>query len=203
MTAPTYDLHIVRGKTFTQAFQYADDEMLYRPITGIPVQAPARITAAGHGVPPNWPVRIESTRAPAELNTPEGEWLVPSVVDSDTLEFDELNLTGAKPFRGPSVLVFPRPADIADWKARMQIRDRIGGEVLLSFSSDPADQADGTITVDVPGSAFVLELLHTITEAIAWTRAVYDLEAIRPDGSVIALIAPSKVTVGQEVTVWG
>jgi len=202
MTAPTFDIHIVRGKTFTQPFMYADDELVYRAITAIPSQAPARITAPAHGVPSGWPVRIESTRAPAELNTPQGEWLTPSRVDDDTLEFDELNLTGAKPFRAPSVLIYPRPADIDSWKARMQIRDRIGGEVLLSFSSDPADLADGTITLDVPGSAFVIELPHAVTEAIGWTRAVYDLEAIRPDGSVISIIAPSKVTVGQEVTVW-
>jgi len=203
MIAPTYDLHIVRGKTFTQPFMYADDELLYRSITAITNQAPARIAAAGHGVPSNWPVRIESTRTPSELNTPDGEWLTPAVVDEDTLEFDELNLAGAKPFRGPSVLVYPRPADITGWKVRAQIRDRIGGQVLLTFSSDPVDQTDGTITVDVPGSAFVMELSHQLTEAITWNRAVYDMEAIRPDGSVVSIIAPSKVTVGQEVTVWG
>lgn len=202
MTVPTFDLTITKGKTLAQSFGYHDEQLVYRNITAMPSKAPVRLTVTGHGVPDNWAVRIERTRAPAELNTPEGEYWTPLVVDADTLEFDQLDMVGAKAFAAPSVLVYPRPADLEGWKARMQIRDRIGGAVLLSFSSDPADQADGTIEVDVANSAFVIGLDAGQTAAISWSSGTYDLEVIRPDGAVVAVIGPSRVVIAPEVTVW-
>lgn len=201
MTEQTIDLIITKGKTFSQAFLCAeDDQYVYRKIATLASAAPAQIAVAGHGLPAGWPARIESVKAPLELNTPEDEWLIPAVINDGVLEINHLNLQGAKPFSGPGVLVYPKPIDITGWTARMQVRDRIGGAVLLNFSSNPGDAPDGTITVDTAGSALVIGLSADKTAAISWSRAVYDIEAARPDGSVIGIVSPSSIIVKQEVT---
>lgn len=51
-------------------------------------------------------------------------------------------------------------------------------------------------------SAFVIGLDTDQTAAIAWSSGTYDLEAIRPDGAVVAVIGPSRVVIAPEVTVW-
>lgn len=202
MAAPTYDITITKGKTFVQTLLYAEDALVYKEASALPALAPARITVAGHGLPTNWPVRIESAKAPSELNTPDGEWWLPRVIDADTLEFNALNLTRAKAFAGPAVLIYQQPTDLTGWKFRAQVRDKVGGTVLLDFSSDPADGATGLIDIDEANSNFTLTIDALTTALIPWNRAVYDIEAIKPDGTVVSVLAPSRVTVEEEITVW-
>lgn len=42
--APEIDMIITRGKTFEFGFLYAEDELLYLPITAMPSTAPVRVT---------------------------------------------------------------------------------------------------------------------------------------------------------------
>lgn len=203
MSAPVVDLIITRGKTLAHRLAISDSELVYRDITALSSLAPARVTVAGHGVPTGWPVRIEGVKAPVELNTPVGQWWLPAVLSADSLEFNALNLLRARTFAGPAVLVYPKPADLSTWQTvRAQVRDKIGGEVLLSFSSSVPDGADGTISIDIAASAITLGLTAEQSAALTWRRAVYDVEVVLADGSVLPVVAPSAVTVEQEVTVW-
>lgn len=206
MAAPTLELKISQGKTLNIDLLYAEETLVYRPLTAISNLAPARFTVPSHGIPDTWPVRIESAKAPGEILTAPGQWKVATKVDVDTIELNDLNLLAAKAFVGPAVLIYKAPGDLTGIKVRMQIRTAAaavaGSVVLLDASSDPADGADGTITVDIPNSAIHIVFPDEITAAITWLKAVYDVEATLPDGTVVGLIAPSKVTLEQEVTVW-
>lgn len=206
MAAPTLDLKISQGKTLNLDPLYAEETLVYRPLTAISNLAPARFTVPAHGIPDIWPVRIESAKAPGEIVTAPGQWKVATKVDADTIELNDLNLLAAKAFVGPAVLVYKAPADLTGVKIRMQIRTlpaaAPGSTVLLTASSDPADLADGQISIDVTNSAIHIVFSDEITAAITWLKAVYDVEALLPDGTVVGIIAPSKVTIEQEVTVW-
>jgi hypothetical protein len=147
-------------------------------------------------------VRTESAVSPTELNMTAPNWRLGTRFDANTVELNDLNLLSAKPFVGPAVLVYQKPADMTGWKMRMQIRDLTTNTVLLDASSDVADAADGTIDIDVPNSAFAVTFSAAQTEAVTWTKAGYDIEAILPDGSVVSLIGPSKITAEKEYTVW-
>lgn len=197
-----YPLRLVRGKTCHQVLLYAGATRKYCPITALVSLAPVRVTVPDHGCPDNWPVRLQGITAPVELNTAEGQALTATVVDANTLELNALDASTLGTFTLSGHVVFQQPVDLTGWKARMQVRNKMGGDLLLSLSSDPADEADGEIEVDVAGSAFILKLTAAQTAALTWNGGVYDLEAVLPDGSVISILAPSPVVVEQEVTVW-
>lgn len=198
--APEIDITITRGKTFEFGYLYAEDELLYLPITGMPSKAPARLTVQGHGVPDGWPVQVACVKAPGELNSADGEFQVAKLVDADTIELNAVNAHCWKPFSGSGLLVLNKPMDLTDWKCRAQVRDRVGGTVLFTWHSDPAENPDGEIEVDVAGSAFVLKIGAEATATLDWARGVYDVEAIAPGGEVYPVTAISSVMVADEVT---
>lgn len=198
--APEIPITITRGKTFEFGFLYAEDDLLYLPITGMPSKAPVRLTVVGHGVPEGWPVQVTCVKAPTELNTPEDESQVAKVVDVDTIELNALNAHCWKAFSGSGLVVFPKPVDLTGWSCRAQVRDKVGGNVLFSWHSDPGENPDGVAEVDVAASQFVLHIDEATAAALTWKRGVYDVEAIAPGGEVYPVTAISTVTVADEVT---
>lgn len=200
MSAPEIPITITRGKTFEFGFLYAEDELLYLPITGMPSKAPVRLTVVGHGVPDGWPVQVTCVKAPAELNTPDDESQIAKLVDVDTVELNALNAHCWKAFSGSGLLVLNKPMDLTGWHCRAQVRDRVGGAVLFTWHSDPAESPDGEIEVDLARSTFVLKMDAATAAALEWKRGKYDVEAIAPGGEVYALTAISDITVADEVT---
>lgn len=198
--APEIPITIQRGKTFEFGFLYAEDELLYLPITGMPSKAPVRLTVQEHGIPDRWPVQITCVKAPAELNTPTDESVIATVVDENTIEINALNAHCWKAFIGTGLLVLNKPMDLTGWHCRAQVRDRVGGEVLFTWHSDPDEDPDGEIEVDVDQSAFVLKMDAATAAALTWKRGKYDVEAIAPGGQVYALTAISDIDVADEVT---
>lgn len=197
---PEIPLRVYRGKTFEFGFLYADDELSYPEITAMPTKAPVRLTITGHNIPDGWPVKITCVKQPEELNTTEGEFVIAKAVDADTIEINNLNAHCWKAFIPPGLLVYRAPMDLTDWQCRAQVRDRVGGEVLFSWHSDPLEGPDGEIEVDVAHSAFVLKMDAATSAALPWSQGVYDVEAISPTGEVYALTAVSPIDVVDEVT---
>ena len=198
--AEQIDITITRGKTFEYGFLYAEDDLLYLPITSMPSKAPVQLTVVGHGVPDGWPVRVTCVKHPVELNTPDDESQIAKLVDVDTIELNALNAHCWKAFSGSGLLVLNKPMDLTGWHCRAQVRDRVGGEVLFTWHSDPAENPDGEIEVDLARSTFVLKMDAATAAALGWKRGKYDVEAIAPGGEVYALTAISDVEVSDEVT---
>lgn len=198
--AEQIDITITRGKTFEFGFLYAEDELLYLPITAMPSTAPVRLTVVGHGVPDGWPVQVQCVKSPAELNSAEDERYIARVIDADTIELNAVNAHCWKAFSGSGLLVLNKPMQLTGWHCRAQVRDRAGGEVLFTWHSDPGENPDGDVDVDVAQSAFVLRADAATTGGLTWKRGVYDVEAIAPSGEVYAVTAVSAVTVESEVT---
>jgi hypothetical protein len=200
MGAPVVDITITRGKTFEFMYRYAEPERVYLPISGLPSVAPVRLTVASHGIPDGWPISIESVRQPEELNTAEGDYLISTAVSGDTIELNSVRADNWRPFVPSGSVIFHRPFDLTGCSARMQIRDRIGGSILLTLTSDPLTVPDGEIDIDISLAALVVRLSPSTTAAITWARGVYDLELITPSGDVYPVTAISKVKIGEEVT---
>lgn len=96
------------------------------------------------------------------------------------------------------VTIIGPPYDLTGCTARMQIRRRPGGTVLLSLSSD-----GGTITLGDAAGTVEMSAAETLTTAIPFRprqyEAVYDLEIEFPDGRVDRVIEGA-VTVSPDVT---
>ncbi|WP_405118749.1 hypothetical protein [Pseudomonas leptonychotis] len=208
--AEQIDLTITRGKTFEFGFLYADDESRQVLITGMPSKVPLQLTVVGHGLPDGWPFWVSCVKTPAELNTSidsddasevmGADPYYVKVVDADTIEVPGVIASCWKSFSGPGVLITAPPVDLTGWQCRAQVRDKVGGEVLFSWHSDPAPNPDGEAMVDVVLSAFFLRMSAATAQALSWKKGVYDFEAIAPGGEVYPLTDISSITVEDEVT---
>lgn len=87
------------------------------------------------------------------------------------------------------------PVDITGCTARMHARERLDEATpLLTMTTE-----NGAITLGGAAGTIALALTATETAAITWTRGVYDLEIVYPDGRVRRLLT-GKITVSPEVT---
>lgn len=198
--AADVDLEILQGKTFTFAFRWASLPIKYAAIEGVPSTTPLRVTVTGHGIPDGWPVAIVSTGGLREVraknNPPRtSEYHTATLVDTDTVEFNEINASSYEPWAAGGYLQFYSPADLSALSARMQIRDRIGGTVLHELESPTSITLDDT-KKEIRGVIGADE-----SAGFSWGKGVYDLELYDPnDVTLVWLIASGKVKVSQEVT---
>lgn len=192
MQPAKHDLHIVQGSTLRDTLRLMQPRYEYRPITGIS-GSPLRLTV-DHGLPGNWLAWVQGVSNMQGVNrSPQTERPHRvTVVDASTLEINALSAFGLNPSGGQ--LIYKPPVDLAGATARMQIREQVGGAVLLELTTE-----NGGLAISGPGT-ITRTLSATQTAALAWTEAVYDLEVQYPDGTVQRYLQGA-VTVSREVTV--
>jgi len=179
MSAPTYDITIVKGKTFAQAYLYASEKVVFKQITGSPLAAPYRITVPAHGVPDGWPVRIEGAKAPLELNTQQRDYLIATVIDVNTIEFNGLNGSAWKAYTTGGVLVYNEPAPLTGWRARAQVRARVGAPVLFSWDSDTgASPWSVSITADTTLGCLAITVTGEAAHTLRWVADIETVEVV-------------------------
>jgi hypothetical protein len=199
MMAAAKDLTIEQGKTFSQVLRWEAPPIIYVPITGILQAAPARITAPSHNCPPGWRVAVVSVKGMSQINaqnTPPkaADYHSATVIDPNTVELNDVNAADFKAYTSGGYLQFNTPVDLTGYSARMSVKDKVGGTVLLSLTT-----VDGRITIDDLTKSITLTISAVDTAALTWKKGVYDLELVSPGGIVTALLAGA-VTVSKEVT---
>lgn len=89
----------------------------------------------------------------------------------------------------------PTPVDLTGCTARMQMRGTITDAVpLITLTTE-----NGGIVLGGVAGTIELVITATVTAAITWAAAVYDLEIVFPSGDVRRLVY-GPVTVSLEVT---
>ncbi len=185
------DLLIVQGSTLRDTLRLMQPRYEYRPITSLG-GSPLRLTV-DHDLPGNWLAWVQGVNGMQNINRSQRE--KPhrvTVVDASTLEINALSAFGLNPSGGQ--LIYKPPVDLTGASARMQIREQVGGAVLLELTTE-----NGGLAIAGPGT-ITRTLSATQTAALAWTEAVYDLEVQYPDGTVQRYLQGA-VTVSREVTV--
>lgn len=201
--AKVQDLTIRRGETFKLTVRWETEPWLYAAIESISRTAPARVTlqAPGADIPDGWRVAVVDAKGMTQLNAannpPKSKDMRRAKVTGLTqLEFNDISAAafGAHT-TGSGYLAWMTPHSLAGYTARMQIKDRVGGTVLLSLTS----AVDGGITLDDAGKVIEITITAAQAEAITWTSGVYDLELVSAGGIVTALMEGA-VTASTEVT---
>lgn len=192
------NLVIEQGETFEQVVRWESPPLKYRPITGIAQSAPISITCPNHAVPNGWKVAVIDVKGMTELNAAnppaDEEFRAATVLDTNTVELNEVSSASFKAYRSGGSLVYYTPKDITGFTARMTVRDRIGGTALVELTS-AADE----IILDAANYTITLVLLPAVTAAFTWTKGVYDLEMVSPTGRVTRILSGS-ITLSKEVT---
>ena len=196
-----HDIEIRRGATFVLPVRWEKEPWLYAAISSISLTAPASITSAAQAIPDGWNVAVVDAKGLTQLNAKNNppkasDMRRATVVSSTVIQFNEISAAAfGKHTPSTGYLAWMTPHSLNGYTARMQIKDRVGGTVLLSLTS----AADGGITLDDTGKVIEITITAEQAEAITWTSGVYDLELVSAGGVVTALLEGA-VSVGTEVT---
>ena len=197
--AAKQDLIIYKGKTYQQVVRWEAGPIIYKPITAISQAAPVVITCASHGIPDQWRVAIQSVKGMTEINSPDDpprdrDYHQATVVDTNTISFNDINSLGYKTYTSGGVLRYLTPVDLTGFTARMSIKDKVGGTELLRL-----DTTNSRIVLNSTASTITLVISATDTAAITFTKGVYDLE-LQSLGGIVTALLYGKVSIEQEVT---
>ena len=203
--AATKDLTIQQGKTFTLALRWETEPIVRKAITGVSFTSGApRITAVGHGAPDGWRCTLYGIKGPKQLNAANNpprndDYHAATVLDADTVELNDINPYDTQGNEWPAYvsggfLQYNTPMDLTGYTARLAVKDKIGGTVLLSLTTE-----NNGIVIDNAKKTITLTVEATATDDFTWTRGVYDLEMVSPTGVVTALIS-GRVSISKEVT---
>jgi hypothetical protein len=200
------DLCIRKGATVELPIRIESGNLGYAAISAVAQSAPARITAAEHGIPDGWRVAVVNVAGMTEINaevsrpgaTPKDSAFVRVTrVDDDTLDLNSVNAAGFRAYKSGGQVVFWQPLDLTQYEgARMEVKNKVGGNRLAFWST-----ADNTLDLDQVNQCLWLKLSDEETAEIEWASGVFDIELLRSGGEVDALCsADSTITVLPEVT---
>ena len=197
--ADTKDLAVQQGKTFSMVLRWESEPTVYRPITAIQQTAPVRMTVDTTGLPDGWRCAVTNVKGMTEINAEannlkDKDFKPVKVVDANTLEINEINAAGFKAYASGGILQFNTPVVLTGYTARLAIKDKVGGTVLHSLTTENTG-----IVINTSANTITLTISATETAAFTWKAGVYDLELVSATGVVTALLA-GKVTVSKEVT---
>lgn len=194
------DLVLVQGSTFHKVVRWESPRWRTVPIEGISQSGIVQVqTPTPHGIPDGWRVAVVDAKGMTELNARENppgdeDLRTASVVSPTAVEFNEISSAAFRAYASGGWLKWREPKDITDYTARMSIKNRVGGDLLLSLGD-----ADGRLVVDA--AEFTIELLidSVTTEGITWAKGVYDLEMVSPSG-VVETLMRGAISIHKEIT---
>lgn len=201
MAAVRANLTIYQGETFERIIRWEMSPFVYKAITGITNAAPVVITAVGHGLATGWRTAVASVLGMVEINAKhaparDSELVQVTVVDVDHVSLNTVNSAGFGVYVSGGYLQYSTPVDLTGYHARMEIKDRVGGTILLTLTDQTPDFR---IVLDNAAHTITLNINAVDTAALAWQSGVYDLEMISPAGRVTRIFS-GKITVNREVT---
>lgn len=196
--ADTKDLQITQGKTFSLVLRWETEPIQYKKITAITQDAPVRLTVTAHGIPNGWRCAVTNVKGMAEINAEannlkDKDFNPVTVIDPNTIEINAINAAGFRPYVSGGILQFNTPVNMTGYTARLSIKDKVGGTLLKSLTTENAG-----ITLDVAACTITITISATDTAQFDWKKAVYELEMVSPSDVVTALLFGG-ATVSKEV----
>lgn len=204
-------LEIKQGSTHNVVFRWESALYSYKPITAISKAAPAVITATSHGIPNGWFAWVTGCKGMTEINVANdsplrtNERRKVTVVDVNSVSLNDTNSTNYGTYTTGGVLAWKTPNDLANYTARMQIRDSVESDTILAtYETNPAPGGgvgNGRIALDNTAKTITLTIPASETEAFtdAFDGAAWDLEMVASGGTVTR-IAMGRIKLSKEVT---
>lgn len=192
------DIVIVKGSTFSLEARWEKTNIVRKAIAAISFATGApRLTVTSHGIPDGWRAAVTMVAAPKQINAQnsppkDSDYHKVTVVDVNTIEFnamtpvDEAGRNWAAYTSGGFVQYY-EPQDLTGYTARMDMRNKIGGTLLLSSEAADAPLDKIVLSVDTSGKKITMAILPTDTAALTFRTAVTDLEMVSSLGVVTKL----------------
>ncbi len=192
------EILIQKGKTFTLAVRWGVEPFVRKAITGISFATGApRLTVTSHGMPDGWQGAIYGVIGPRQINAKNSpprssDYHTISVIDANTLELNDVTPVDDNGKDWPAYVsggfvMWKTPQDLAGYTARIDIRDKIGGILLLSSEASDAPLNLISATVNNTLKTTTLAITANDTAGLSFKHGVADLELVSAGGVVTKL----------------
>lgn len=194
------DLTIVQGSTYHQVIRWETSKWATAAIASMTLAGIVQVeTVTPHGIPDGWRAAVVDAKGLTDLNAKENppaddDMRLATVVSPTAIEFNPISSAAFRPYTQGGWLKWRVPQDLTGYTARMAIKDRVGGNVLLSL-----DTTNARIVIDPAEDTIELVIDSATTQEIDWAKGVYDLEMVSADGRVETLMRGT-VRVTKEIT---
>ena len=94
-----------QGSTFSELLRWESSRKIYKSITGITQAAPCIITAASHGVPNGWRVKVTNVVGMKEINSTD-TYNTATFVDANSIELNGINSVGYTAYTSGGILEY-------------------------------------------------------------------------------------------------
>ena len=129
-----------------------------------------------------------------EINSGSESFYVASDTTVDTVKINSVNSLAFSAYTSGGVIEYNEPVDLTGYMARMQIREKVGSDVVI----DELTTENGKIIIDAEDATIRIEIPASTTQNYNFTTAVYSLEIIR--NSVVIPFLVGNLTLQREVT---
>jgi hypothetical protein len=197
---------IIRGETYSRVLRPTAKPYIYIPITAITNSAPVMIAAPGHRLVTGQFAAVVSVKGMREINAEldsKGEprltaYRKVTVIDANTITINDVNASDFGAYTSGGYLQYFTPIDMSGCTARRSIKDKEGGTVLLSLTTE-----NGGLTIDNVNHTITETISAVDTAAITWRKGVSDIELVTTaSGYVSKIMADSGSTI-EDVVVLG
>lgn len=203
-------LNIVRGKTTSLVIRWETAPVVSKAITAISFATGfPRLTVPLHEAKNGWRAYVTGVQSPKQINAQNNpprssDYHEVTFIDTNTVEFNGLlpvdeNGRDWAAYTSGGFLQYNTPKSLAGATVRVKVKDKIGGTVLLSTQAGDAPLNLIVATADDTNKVITIEIPATVTEDLTWEKGVWEVEIESSTGVVESVIAPSPVTVGDEV----
>lgn len=192
MSAVNQDYTVNSGETFLRVFRLGIAPLVSKPVTGVTKAAPPVITAVAHGMVDGWPAVVVSAGGMTQINAanypPRGsDWHQATFVDSDHVNFNDVNSADYSAYTSGGFLVYPTPFNLTSATGVFTVFDNPAhtGTPLLTITTAPGlvlDNTTKTITVKFA------------TAALSWATGYYEL-LITDSVSVVRELITGVITI--------
>lgn len=199
------DLQLKQGHTYAVILRWEAPPIVYKAIQGITQEAPAKVTAAGHGAPDGWRVAITNVKGMTEINAPnpsrirDVDYQQATLVDGNTLTLNAVNAAGFSAYKSGGYLQYNTPVSLSGFSFAIRLRTSPGGTLLASNLLADAPLNLLSIAVDLGLFTITPIFSAAATTALAGTSGEYEVEAISPDSTpVVTALMGGKFSCAKE-----
>lgn len=194
MTAPVkLNFKVYQGSTFEEVLRWESGTKVYKGITSITKAAPVVITAAAHGCPVGWRVKVTNAGGMKEINSTD-TYLTVTAADTNTLTINSLNTLGYTDYTSGGVVEYNMPVSLSGVTARMQIREKATSTTTL----DELTTENGKIIINDSLKTITILVSAAATAAYTFTNAVYSMELI--NGTTVTPFIYGTISLEKEIT---
>jgi hypothetical protein len=186
---------IYQGSTFQEVYRWESQTKVYVPVQNIAKSAPCVVTTSEpHNIPQGWRIRVVGAGGMKEINSVGEQFQIATEVTDSTITLNQVNSLQYTAYISGGVVEYGQPVDLAEYSARMQIRETVDSPTVIY----EATSQSGQIILNNQEKTITITLLANATSQFNFTTAVYSLELFNGNNVVPFLVG--NLTLVPEVT---